>query len=84
MSIHTWVHTSCGCERLLWKRCEGGTGALVGGYSQYLYGAINQWGDATLNPRGKRGADTGSKQIEDIVGGWGGVLYVSLKHYIIT
>lgn len=23
MSIHTWMHASCGCERLLWQRCEG-------------------------------------------------------------
>lgn len=50
---------------------RGDTGALVGGYSQYLYGAINQWGDTTLKPRGKAGVNTGSKQIGDIVGGWG-------------
>lgn len=42
---------------------------LVGGYSQYLYGAISQWEGAVLTPRGgKKGVvvvKTGSKRWRD-------------------
>lgn len=50
----------------------GGTRALVGGYSQYLYGAINQSEGAILYPRGKKGGSEHGKQAEKREGGVGG------------
>lgn len=71
---HTWTHVhnahTWTCARLLWLwtvavvTVWGGTRALVGGYSQYLYGAINQSESAILYPREKKGRSEHRKQAE--------------------
>lgn len=84
---HPYMHAR---SRWLWGVAVvtvwSGTRALVGGYSQHLYGAINQSEGSTLCPREEGGwkqeASEKKKKRERKSGGWWCCL--SPKHYIIT
>lgn len=65
------------CARSLWLcgvavvTMRRGTRALVGGYSQHLYGPINQSKGSVLCPREKGGQSTETEQKREKEGGWG-------------
>ena len=78
---HPYMHARPLCEFwgvavvTVWR----GTWALVGRYSQHLYGSINQWEGCILCPREKkRGGCTGSKQTREEEGGWGAVCRLNI------
>lgn len=71
MSIHTWVHASGSCERLLWQRCEGAQGPWLVDILSISMVLLTNGKILLYAPEEKRGVNTGSKQIGDKVGGWG-------------
>lgn len=83
--VHAFQHThalSLWLLRVAVATVGWGTRALVGGYSQHLYGAINQSQGTICAPEKKKGWWTEEDSREKKRVGVG--FFVSPKHYIIT